>query len=159
LKLKEFSTEGVETVDNEPVEPTQYYKISTAIFFLIHYGGFHLFFLAFLILEFKPAFDKQIAIFVALFLIYQCFSSFYNKKWVTTGKPNIGTMFLFPYARIVPMLLTIVVGASLNPNHEGKDVLALFIALKILADVIMHIVENICFDDSLVVTPSLSLDK
>jgi len=78
-----------------------------------------------------------------LFLIYQCFSFFYNRKWEDKQKPNIGKMMFFPYARIIPMHLTILFGGILSGGtFKGKMTLALFMLLKTFADIIMHIVET-----------------
>jgi hypothetical protein len=84
-----------------------------------------------------------------LFLVYQCFSFFYNRKWEDKRKPNIGKMFCFPYARIIPMHVTILFGVILSSwgTFAGKMALVLFMLLKTFADVIMHIVETKGFGD------------
>jgi len=43
----------------------------------------------------------------------------------------------FPYARIIPMHLTIIFGMLL-----GKGAIVLFLTLKTLADMIMHVLEH-----------------
>ena len=53
-------------------------------------------------------------------------------------------MMFFPYARIVPMHLTIIFGST---DWGQRQSLALFLFLKLLADVIMHIVERKGFGD------------
>jgi hypothetical protein len=78
----------------------------------------------------------------ALFFFYQGFSFFYNRKWETPGKPNIGILMFFPYARVIPMHITICLVGGYGENYGGKFVLALFVFLKTMADVIMHIVEK-----------------
>jgi hypothetical protein len=86
---------------------------------------------------------RPILFMAGLFLVYQCFSFFYNRKWEDKQKPNIGKMMFFPYARIIPMHLTILFGGILSSGtFEGKMTLALFMLLKTFADVIMHIVEK-----------------
>jgi len=79
-----------------------------------------------------------------LFLVYQCFSFFYNRKWEGKQKPNIGKMMFFPYARIIPMHIIILFGGILS---GGKMTLVLFMLLKTFADVIMHVVEKKGFGD------------
>jgi hypothetical protein len=54
--------------------------------------------------------------------------------------PNIGTLMFFPYARVVPMHLLIVLAASLG--SESVTALLIFLLLKTGADVIMHMVEH-----------------
>ena len=60
----------------------------------------------------------------------------YNRDVDRQGTPNIGTLMFTPYVRILPMHLTILTGGLL-----GKGLL-LFGGLKILADVVMHLIEH-----------------
>lgn len=150
LSLKEFSTKGFK-INGRSVEPTTSTKIQTAIFFLIHYGFFHLIYSIFLSGMFKSV--KLFPVFLTggLFFVYQCFSFFYNKKWEGKQKPNVGTMMFFPYARIIPMHITIIAGGALQKVAGGTFLanapLLIFMLLKTLADVIMHVVEKRGFGD------------
>lgn len=147
LTLKEFSTKGFH-INNRPVEPTPRTKIQTAVSFLVHYGIFHLVYAIFLLGLCKTAGKRSILFMAGVFLVYQCFSFFYNRKWEGEQKPNIGKMMFFPYARIIPMHLTIIFGRILSKGtFSGKMTLALFMLLKTLADVIMHVVEKKGFGD------------
>lgn len=57
-------------------------------------------------------------------------------------------MMFFPYARIIPMHLTIIFGGMLSEwTFAAKTTLALFMLLKTFADVIMHVVEKKGFGD------------
>ena len=151
--LKEFSTKNFQINDRD-VPPTPETKRQTAIFFACHYGFFHLGYLVFLIGgsedgSFLSEADRDVSflpILVAagIFFAYQCYSHFYNKKWLVETKPNIGTMMFFPYARIVPMHFTIIFGGT---EWGQQQPLALFLVLKLLADAIMHIVERRGFAD------------
>ncbi len=143
LTLKEFSTKGF-TINDKAVEATTSTKIRTAFFFLAHYGFFHFVYAIFLLGDFKTARIQTISFMAGLFLVYQCFSFFYNRKWEGKQKPNIGKMMFFPYARIIPMHITILFGGILS---GGKMILALFMLLKTFADVIMHVVEKKGFGD------------
>lgn len=140
LMLKNFSAEGVK-INDIPVEATPETKIKLANFFLLHFGLFHLLYLFFLLVAFKFAFSRQILYAAAIFLIYQCFSFVYNKKWETTGKAHIEKLMMFPYARIIPMHLTILFGGIILEISE-KPVLVIFILFKIAADLVMHIFET-----------------
>ncbi len=143
LALKEFSTKGVK-VNGLHVKPTKKTKNEAAGFFLIHYGLFHIVYALALGKEFKSVPIFQLLVSVGIFLVYQCYSFFYNKKWEAKGKPNIGTMMFFPYARIIPMHLTMCIAFS---EWGQKQTLALFLSLKLLADIIMHMVERRGFAD------------
>jgi len=147
LTLKEFSTKDLK-INDRPVEPTTATKIQMATFFPLHYGGFHFGYALFLCTLFKSVKIWPILFMAGVFLIYQCFSFFYNRKWEDKQKPNIGKMMLFPYARIIPMHLTIIFGGILSGGtFAGKTTLALFMLLKTFADVIMHVVEKKGFGD------------
>ena len=135
LTLKEFSTKSIE-INEKAVEATTGTKIRIAFIFLAHYGFFHLGYAFFLFMNFKPVRIGPILFMAGLFLVYQCFSFFYNRKWEGKRKPNIGKMMCFPYARIIPMHITILFGGILS---GGKMTLALFMLLKTFADVIMHV--------------------
>ena len=145
LALKEFSTANFK-VNDRSVKPTKETKVQTAIFFLVHYGFFHFGYLMFLIKERQDVSMLPIFTAAGIFFIYQGYSHFYNKKWLTETKPNIGKMMFFPYARVIPMHFTIIFGAS---DWGQKQPLALFLFLKLLADVIMHIIERRGFGDKI----------
>lgn len=142
LQLKEFSTENFK-INGRPAHPTQGTKIFTAFFFLIHYGIFHLAYL-FFILAFpfstlnKPAAEPALKYAFGMGLVFfvnHLFSYIYNKPR-DTKKQNIGNLMFYPYARIIPMHLTIVFGAF------NSGAIFLFMVLKALADAIMHILEH-----------------
>lgn len=142
LQLKEFSTEGFK-INGQPAQPTQSTKIFTAFFFLFHYGFFHFGYLIFLL---TGTFGKSIggvsfldtrSIFLAalLFFVNHLFSYFYNRPR-DTKKQNIGSLMFYPYARIIPMHLTIILGSSF------VSALPFFLVFKTFSDTVMHIVEH-----------------
>jgi cellulose synthase/poly-beta-1,6-N-acetylglucosamine synthase-like glycosyltransferase len=143
LQLKEFSTEGFK-INDKPAQPTQSTKIFTAFFFLFHYGLFHFGYMTFILTGIftkaygnLPTFADLIYIFLIslLFFINHLFSYVYNKP-KDTKKQNIGALMFYPYARIIPMHLTIIFGSAV------ADALSFFLVLKTFADAIMHIVEH-----------------
>jgi hypothetical protein len=143
LQLKEFSTEGFK-INGQPVQPTQETKIFTAFFFLFHYGFFHFVYIKFLLTGTftktyvnAPNFIELKYIFLTslLFFINHLFSYFYNRP-KDTKKQNVGSLMFYPYARIIPMHLTIIFGSAF------VSALPLFLMLKTFADAIMHIVEH-----------------
>jgi hypothetical protein len=139
LSLQDFSTEGFK-INNRSVEPTEKTKRQTAFFFLIHYGLFHVLYFGFLVgtrdIGGNLAF---VAICILVFLVNHLFSFLYNAKRDRRRRPNIGTVMFFPYARILPLHLTIIFGSFLV-NDTGS--LIFFLLLKTLADLIMHGIEH-----------------
>ena len=147
LCLRRFSTKDY-TVNDKPVQPAKETKIRTAFFFLAHYGLFHFFYAFFLFDSFRPPRTRPLLVMGGIFLLYQCFSFFYNRKWDDKQTPNIGRLFVFPYARIVPMHLTILLGGILTGGKFGGwTTLVLFMLLKTVADVLMHVMERRGFGD------------
>jgi hypothetical protein len=143
LSLKDFSTEDFYS-NGKLVLPTTKTKVSTAFFFAFHYGFFHFVYMIFLLsftLTDAISFGRLVSVgsivFAAcIFFVNHMFSYFYNRKH-DTKKQNIGSIMFFPYARIIPMHLTIIFGMFLGPAS-----IVLFLILKTVADLIMHVVEH-----------------
>ena len=74
----------------------------------------------------------------ALFFANHLFSYLSNRP-APKEPPNIGTMMFSPYLRVVPMHAFIMLGAYVAGGGNG---LMLFMVLKTLADVAMHLVEH-----------------
>ena len=150
LQLKEFSTENFK-INDRSVQPTQHTKIFTAFFFLFHYGLFHsVYFMFLLVGTFGGSLEgstniidiKFIFLTVLLFFINHLFSFIYNRP-KDTKKQNIGTLMFYPYARIIPMHMTILIGSMIAlGGNFGAMVLPFFLILKTVADAIMHIIEH-----------------
>ena len=70
-------------------------------------------------------------------MINHYYSYRYHRESDRRGTPNIGTLMFTPYARVLPMHLTIIFGASMI----GGGVL-FFGILKTIADVVMHQIEH-----------------
>lgn len=137
LSLKSFSTDNFYINDN-PVSPTEQTKKSTAAFFALHYGFFHLIYLVFLLTT--DSVIDWIFVFLAggIFFLDHGFSFGYNRKRDEQKIINIGRLMFFPYARIIPMhIVLLVYGVAVR---EGA--LLVFLGLKTLADVLMHGVEH-----------------
>jgi hypothetical protein len=162
--LERFSTDGF-SINDRAVEPTRSTARQTAGFFVLHYGIFHLVYLGFLIgftatagaIGIVPVTDTssgevyQFAVGVMsrwdhLWLVvlgigfWQSHGASHREHVAAdlAGTPKIGTLMGLPYARILPMHLTIIFGALLG----GGGSVVLFGGLKTLADVIMHKVEH-----------------
>ena len=142
LELKNFSTEGLK-INGRPVDPTTSTKIQVAVFFALHYGFFHFIYLFFLFSGNKT-YDidlKFIVLTAAVFFANHLFSFLYNRG-KDKKKENIGRIMFFPYARIVPMHLTIILGASVAGGGFSAFYTIFFLGLKTTADLIMHSVEH-----------------
>ena len=142
LSLRQFSTENF-TMNDQPVDPTPSTRRQVAFFFLIHYGFFHLVYFVFLGAERGDLPRADIAgalICVTLFAVNHRFSYRHHLERDLARKPNIGSVMMFPYARIVPMHLTILFGNLLGA--QSARALLFFLGLKTLADVIMHKIEH-----------------
>lgn len=141
LDLKSFSTEGL-TMNGSPVRESAEAKKKIAAFFVLHYGAFHIAYLFFIA-------TKNSAVSVNLFFLLICIAVFVLNHWYSyvenrasdaSRKPNIGTIMFFPYLRVIPMHLTIVAGGAVGGDTSG--LLLVFLALKMIADALMHHVEH-----------------
>jgi uncharacterized protein DUF6498 len=142
LNLKSFSTDGFK-IDGRQPEATLQTQKSTAWFFLLHYGVFHVVYCIFLISVLpKPTPDFLVhgAIGLAIFLFNHAFSYLYNREQDAAGSPNIGTIMFFPYARIVPMHLIIILGGSIGSGSMW--LLFVFLLLKTVVDMLMHAISH-----------------
>ena len=160
VNLKEFSVKGLK-MNNKKVEATKKTKISVVFFFVLHYGLFHLiyfgFFIGFVAENQNLNLSKELFPILTMGIIFffnHLFSFWYNRGEFEGKKPNIGKVMLFPYARIIPMHLTVMVyGAfiifsSMMGFELYQIALILFLLLKTLADLIMHIVKHQGFEDA-----------
>jgi len=149
LTLKNFSTENF-YINHMPVAPTKSTKYFTAFFFLIHYGFFHFVYFVFLLAgsAFQIAGNSLpitglsllfIFINIAIFFGNHLYSFIANYEKDSKKVKNIGTVMFFPYARIIPMHLTIVFGIFLI---HSTGALIFFLILKTIADIIMHQIEH-----------------
>jgi hypothetical protein len=146
LTLKDFSSEGFTIAGNKTPENQ---KISTAFFFLVHYGFFHLVYAIFLF-SFSSTLGNGIPI-NFMFLLYSSAIFFCNylaeflfTKKSTEEKPNIGVLMFAPYKRIIPIHITIIFAGfatmliPFSSSTPGIAVLICFTGLKTLIDLITH---------------------
>jgi hypothetical protein len=141
---KNFSVEGIK-FSGEKLPPTKASQTKLSLFFLAHYGGIHFLyasFLAFLSLRsnFILSFDLiWVVVAGLLFAGNHLFSFFYNKPR-ESGKVKLATLMVYPYARILPMHATIILAIGIVGEKTG--LLIIFMSLKTISDVIMHIIEH-----------------
>lgn len=154
ISLKEFSVEGFKR-GNKQLLPTKETKISTAIFFLFHYGFFHLIYAVFLssfsIFGYfsKSEFEMSYFLFsTAMFFISSLIEFNSSKKEKAGELPNIGKLMFAPYSRIIPMHLTIILGGFIAAAGSSFSVdtnlaiIVLFIGIKTFVDLITESVSN-----------------
>lgn len=163
-KLQVFSTDGF-TINDQAVDPTPATRRKTWIFFAFHYGFFHFVYFVFLATFAVQAAGtgtvpvtientgETVAFEVGRmpdwsgFWLLATLVGFFvshgqsHREHVASDlrhTRNIGTLMFIPYLRIIPMHLTIILGAVLGSGGG----LLLFGALKTVADVVMHKVEH-----------------
>jgi hypothetical protein len=139
LAIKEWFPDEF-TINGRTVDLNKGSKKGKILLFLVHYGGFQVVHALLLRHAFKSMPIFQILMPAGIFLAYQCFSFFYNRKWQAKREAKSeAVMMLFPYARFIPMQLTMFIALS---EWGERQSLALFLFLKLLADMIMHVVER-----------------
>lgn len=132
LSLREFSTEGF-TSGGQRVPENEAGKRSTASFFVLHYGFFHLAYLAFLFAQHRVTGVYDWLVLVACgvsFALSQRKTFDVQHAADLRGRPNLGALMFTPYLRVLPMHLTILFGAA----GEGTAALLVFCALKTASD-------------------------
>lgn len=142
LSLKEFSTEGF-TSGGRQVPETPQSKVSTAMFFALHYGFFHLGYALFLAGRGRMSGVSRLALLgnVLVFAVAHALPLIRGRgNDLAQKRPNLGTLMFYPYLRIIPMHLTIIFGSMLP-----QAALPLFVGLKTLADLGMHAIERKIF--------------
>ena len=78
---------------------------------------------------------------MAAFALAHGYSLCWNKaRDFRDRKPNLGTIMFYPYLRIIPMHLTIIIGSTAT-----SLALPLFIVLNTLSDAGMHKIEHALF--------------
>lgn len=139
FSLDKFSTEGM-TSNGQPVAPNSVAsKIQTGIFFLVHYGLFHLVYAFFLFASFPDVHLWYVGVGAAIFFSNHLFSFIEHWKADRTRTPNLGSIMFRPYLRIIPMHLTIVLFGMVM---QSARTLIIFLLLKTVADVTMHMLEH-----------------
>ncbi|MDD5383209.1 MAG: DUF6498-containing protein [Candidatus Margulisbacteria bacterium] len=116
-------------------------QMKISYFFALHYGTFHLVYVMFLFgFAVEPdllgAASPGPILFSALIFFGNHLFSFIYNLGRDEGKRSLAGMMAFPYFRVFPMHLTILVGALI------PHAMVLFLLLKTGADLGMHMVEH-----------------
>ena len=153
ITLKEFSTEGFKQGKKQML-PTRATAISSAVFFLFHYGFFHVIYAVFLgaFSDFShsngsSSGTKYFLLSAGMFFISYLIEFINSRKEQTEELPNIGLIMFAPYARIIPMHLTIIFGGfigaagSILSTNTNLAIIVLFIGLNTVVDLITHSID------------------
>jgi len=121
-------------------------KAFMAVFFTLHYGMFQFGYFSFLRGEFKTADARLLFIATAAFFINHLVSFLVNFR-ADSADQNIARLMVFPYARIIPMHVTIIAGGFISLAFRGSPsaeiwILVFFLVMKAAADVRMHLAEH-----------------
>ncbi len=143
-QLKPTTSTGVLSGSKAGVLP--FMKVFLALFFAVHYGLFHLGYAVFLfVFSVYPGISFTAMAFVFLSAIILFVNHLYSflshrKKESFIG---ISRLMFFPYARIIPMHLTIIFGGIFFfSGYANNFVLVFFLLLKTAADLVMHFNEH-----------------
>jgi hypothetical protein len=140
LGLRRFSTAGFR-INGRAAEPTDSTRRSTAGFFALHYGLFHLVYAVFLLQQKMPAQDWLWVGVAGIAFYFNHRDSYLRfREADRQGVPNIGALMFLPYLRVLPMHLMIIFGIGFLGG--GVFALLLFGLLKTLADCAMHVAEH-----------------
>jgi hypothetical protein len=126
-----------------PAESSCETQRCTAVCFAMHYGLFHLLYAVFLLTTFRihPGFPLVgILLCIFAFWLTHRYSYHYNRERDCVV-PTIGSLMFFPYARIIPMNLVILLGGQfLGDNMRA---LILLLLVKTGVDLAMHVIEHV----------------
>jgi len=151
LSLSQFSTEGF-TMNGHAVPADQRTKITTALFFALHFGFFHFVYFIFLTtftlagselnLSARSTNVWGVMLSAIIFLANHLYSFFVN--WPQEKlETNIGQQMFIPYIRIIPMHLTIIFGLIIATSTNWRFApILFFIILKSCSDIVMHQYEH-----------------
>jgi len=140
LALDRFRTDGF-TSNGRRVPEDDSGKRSTANFFALHYGFFHLGYLLFLAKEHPVADPRAAAVLVACgvsFVLSQRQTYQVQHAADLRGRPNLGALMATPYLRVVPMHLAIILGAG----AAGSLALWLFCGMKTGSDLLLDRIDR-----------------
>jgi hypothetical protein len=154
LSLKEFSTVGLRRGAGGELPATKAAKISTAIFFLIHYGFFHFVYAMFLggfSVIGKTSTSGSIHNYLwftsLVFFISYLIEYIQSLRNPSEEIPNLGAVMFAPYLRIIPMHITIILGGfigmigSLLNVDINFSIIVLFVGIKTFVDLLTHAVD------------------
>lgn len=126
---------GSITINNEPVKSVGQARGCISSFFALHFGLFHFVYMVFLfsMLDSNEALDWRLyEVSVGALFLDQLWNFIQAKRHGKEKDANLGALFFMPYARVIPMHLTI-----LMPQFTGISAMWVFLPLKVFADMLM----------------------
>ena len=140
LTISNYDT-GSFKINDEPVSEKN--KGCVAWFFLVHYGGFHLAYMVFILVKFGIRHIDKIFLLIGIAAFFMESLSGYIKRSRnrTEIKVNIGSMFFLPYLRIIPMHLMILL-----PSFTGLQPSVIFLGLKMAADILSYFLYHFIYN-------------
>lgn len=150
ISLREFAVDNLR-VNNKPVKQSKAGKTLAAVFFLFHYGFFHLVYAVFL-----SDFDSMLGLanggvdynFIILtsliFFVNYLVEFIFSYKKEETVVRSLSILLMAPYKRIIPMHLTIILsgfviaGGALGLTNTNTIIVFVFIGIKTIIDLITH---------------------
>lgn len=120
-------------------------RFGAGLFFLFHYGFFHFGYAAFLQAGFLRRQNQAwpavpVVIGACIFLVSQAVSFITDLRQGERKPASLAKLMAFPYVRIMPMHLTIMIVGFLQLQRiEGPWVLLVFLLLKTVADLNGHV--------------------
>lgn len=133
LSMQRFSAKGF-TLNDEPI--TAKNKGCAAWFFLLHYGIFHVAYFVFIAVKFNSSLNsKVIMLAVAAFFLESLITFRRRLSLEKVTEINLGSVFMLPYLRVIPMHLTILLPSFFNWHPS-----LLFLLLKTFADILFFLI-------------------
>lgn len=148
--LKNFTTDNFQ-INGEPVQATSKTKWTSALFFMFHFGFFHFVYFIFLVVfsmgNGSKTDGKLVLLNIMIMAANTIIATWSNIVRDREEKQNIGGLLFTPYLRVVPMHIFIILGMTRKfdklvelPIIGNLDIFWVFMMLKILSDVLMHII-------------------
>ena len=127
---------GIQRGEGKTVQQT---PLQSAIFFLLHYGVFHLVYMIFLFAMVKEGSVDMLFILIsaAAFSLSLVVDFIRKKIQEQTSAVDVNIAFFLPYVRIIPMHLMFFV-----PVFLGWKMSSAFLVLKTIADIAMYVLTN-----------------
>ena len=148
ITLKDYTVDGMK-MNGKPLTKSKSAKIGVAVFFLFHYGFFHLvyavFLSAFILIGAisKGGIDVTFILLTSMiFFIHYLVEFIFTFRQEQLTVHSLPKLMFVPYKRIIPMHLTIIlsgfvlVGGAFGSVNHNITILLIFIGLKTVMDII-----------------------
>ncbi len=124
-------------------------RFDSASFFAVHYGFFHFLYLLFILTLWNESGQglqgfPEILLSCALFFVAHLYSFLFYRTREKPGRISESEVFFRPYARIIPMHLTILAGGIIIDLAPGlgldtnRMAVLFFLSLKTVIDILSH---------------------